>query len=84
VRPGGGLQFVGVSTQPTPTVGDPILIATLSTGGGSAGPRNYDRTLDGAKFVVFAQAGAGGPIGPQIQVVLNWFEELKARVPTGK
>jgi hypothetical protein len=27
-------------------------------------------------------ARAGAPAAPQIQVVVNWFEELKARVPT--
>ena len=29
-----------------------------------------------------AQTQAGAPAAQQIQVVLNWFEELKAKVPT--
>jgi hypothetical protein len=43
---------------------------------------------DGQKFVGIIAAGAagstqpGGPSNPQIQVVLNWSEELRARVPT--
>ena len=41
-------------------------------------------TPDGRILGVIAagQTASGGPAAPQIQVVLNWFEELKARVPT--
>ncbi len=47
--------------------------------------RPYDISRDGQHFVGLidaAQAQAGAPAAEQIQVVLNWFEELKARVPT--
>ena len=47
--------------------------------------RNNDITLDGKRFlgvVAAGQTASGAPAAPQIQVVLNWFEELKARVPT--
>jgi hypothetical protein len=47
--------------------------------------RNNDITLDGKRFLGVVAAGetaSGAPAAPQIQVVLNWFEELKARVPT--
>jgi hypothetical protein len=54
------------------------LVTSLTT-------RNNDITLDGQRLlgVVAAElAGANGiTAAPQIQVVLNWFEELKARVP---
>ena len=30
------------------------------------------------------QTASGAPAAPQIQIVLNWFEELKTRVPTTK
>jgi hypothetical protein len=47
-------------------------------------PRNYDVTSDG-RFIgvaIASQASSGMPAAPQIHVVLNWFEELKHRVPT--
>ena len=40
---------------------------------------------DGQRFlglVNASQAQAGAPAAPQIQAVLNWFEELEAKVPT--
>ena len=46
--------------------------------------RAFDIT-PGGKFVGLIQAGqteSGTPPAPQIQVVLNWLEELKARVAT--
>ncbi len=49
---------------------------------------NFDVTADGQRFLVTVPAG-GGDAGntaptPRINVVLNWFEELKQRVPTGR
>ncbi len=32
---------------------------------------------------LFTRSGARSAAGPQINVILNWFEELKQRVPTG-
>jgi len=29
-------------------------------------------------------SGDGTPTTPRITVILNWFEELKQRVPTGR
>jgi len=29
-------------------------------------------------------SGDGTPTTPRINVILNWFEELKERVPTGR
>jgi hypothetical protein len=43
-------------------------------------------TSDGKRFLGVVPAGqntaSGALAAPQIQVVLNWTEELKARVPT--
>ena len=48
--------------------------------------RNNDITRGGKPFLGVVAAGSaaasGAAAAPQIQVVLNWFEELKARVPT--
>jgi len=48
--------------------------------------RNYDVTPDGKQLIVVlpAQAARSDPTrraAVQINVVLNWFEELKARAP---
>ena len=46
--------------------------------------RDYDITPDGERFLMVFPAGqteASEPVRPQINIVLNWFEELKERVP---
>jgi len=82
-------QFVAVSvtTRPTFTFGNPVLVPRLFfVERGPGFERNNDITLDGKRFLGVVPAGqntaSGAPMAPQIQVVLNWFEELKARVPT--
>ncbi len=45
----------------------------------------YDITPDGTRFVFVQPAGQADSEkqpAPQINIVLNWFEELKERVPT--
>ena len=85
---GGGtsLVVVSVTTRPTFTFGNPVPVPSGFLGGGGNAERNYDITLDGKRFLGVVAAGqntaSGAPEAPQIQVVLNWFEELKALVPT--
>jgi hypothetical protein len=45
--------------------------------------RPYDVTRDGKQFVVVAIAfrGTGVVSIPEIEIVVNWFEDLKKRVP---
>ena len=50
----------------------------------SAGPlRQYDIDPSGERFLVVKLMSAGGETGalPSLTFVLNWFEELKERVP---
>jgi hypothetical protein len=42
--------------------------------------RNYDVTPDGQRFLMI-KSGTGSGQTAQINVVMNWFEELKRRVP---
>ena len=48
--------------------------------------RPYDVSRDGQRFLGLIDATqaalSGKPEVPQIRVVQNWFEELKAKVPT--
>ena len=49
------------------------------------GYRNYDITPDGERFLAIfpteEEAEPPAPERPQINIVQNWFEELKERVP---
>jgi serine/threonine-protein kinase len=79
------LVAVDVRTQPIFSAGKPVAlpIEALFL---SALHRNYDIMPDGKQFVVITPAGASVDSNPssaqQINVVLNWFEELKRLVPT--
>ena len=71
------MMAVEVTTQPSFSAGTPKMLFEgqyLST----AGPWfcNYDVSPDGQHFLMIKESE------PQINVVLNWFEELKRRVPT--
>ena len=44
---------------------------------------NFDVSPDGQKFLMI-KASDQESAPTQINVVLNWFEELKQKVPTGK
>jgi len=45
---------------------------------------NYDVSPDGQRFLMLKPVDTGESARTQINVVLNWFEELKRRAPTGK
>ncbi len=63
---------------------EPIEISDVVMGRGNA---NFDVTADGQRFLVTTFVGTDvsdpATATPRIIVVLNWFEELKQRVPTG-
>jgi serine/threonine-protein kinase len=70
------------------TVGSPATVFTdpyrLDTGGANGGMANYDVSPDGKQFVMVEEPKAASQTTARLQVVLNWFDELKARVPTGR
>jgi hypothetical protein len=45
---------------------------------------NYDVSPDGQRFLMLKPGEQAQTAPTQINVVLNWFEELKQKVPTGK
>jgi hypothetical protein len=67
---------------PTRVFDDPYR---LDTGGSQGGMANYDISPDGKRFVFVEEPqttnAAAQPVG-RLQVVLNWLDELKRRVPT--
>jgi Tol biopolymer transport system component len=72
------------STSPTFSIGNPEAAPRPFVSGGPNTIRNNDMTPDGKVLGIVGsgQAASGAPFAPQLLVVLNWFEELKARVPT--
>jgi serine/threonine-protein kinase len=86
-NPGPGLfESVSVTTLPTFAFGNPVALPRPFPGAPPSARRPYDITPDG-KFVSPIAAGqsrSGRPSAPQIQVVLNWFEDLRTRVPLPK
>jgi Tol biopolymer transport system component len=78
-----GFQSVSVTTQPTLAFGNPQALAVPFELGPPAARRAFDMT-PGGKFLGLIRGGGGqmgAGLSPQVLVVLNWFEELKARVP---
>jgi serine/threonine-protein kinase len=82
----GRFAAVSVQTQPSVTFGNPVemTMVTFTRSHFSTDVRSYDLTPSG-KFVALVdpqeQSGSGPSAAPEIRVVLNWFEELKRRVP---
>jgi Tol biopolymer transport system component len=86
-------QFVAVSVNPQPsfTVGNPVVLPRGTfLNLGPLARRNHDIMRDGKRIVGVIASESSGASGQtqdsrltreQIQVVLNWTEELKARVP---
>jgi Tol biopolymer transport system component len=81
---GPGILVVEVAMEPY-SVSDPVELSDIAMR-----PRsNFAVTADGQKFLVTIPAGSNdtedaAPPAPRINVILNWFDELKQRVPTGR
>lgn len=55
----------------------------VAAAGTSGGRRNYDIAPDGQHLIIVFSSNLdrATEAPPQVNVVLNWFEELEARVP---
>jgi len=69
---------VSIKTEPTFTAGSPAVLFTGNYLTGTTN-RQYDIAPDGQRFLMIKQEQTGVT---QINVVQNWFEELKRLVPT--
>jgi Tol biopolymer transport system component len=77
-----GLHVVSISTQPAFSFGEAVVLARPFFSAAPSLERTYDISRDGQRFLGLLDATqSGGAEVPQIQVVLNWFDELKRRVP---
>jgi len=85
---GGSVMAVEVETEPAFSAGTPKELFSAATylGGGSTPGTPWDIDPDGKRFLMMkAPRAAGnesaGKVPGKINIFLNWFEELKQRVP---
>jgi Tol biopolymer transport system component len=81
--PPGQFQFVSVTTRSSFTFSNPELISHPPVQPDPFDARELDITRDGKRFIDLIAAGEEKAVAtfPRIDVVLNWFEDLKQRVP---
>ncbi len=72
------MMVVGINTEPSFTAGSPVVLFSGRYNSGLP-VANYDISPDGQRFLMIKEDQTAGG---QINVVLNWFEELKRLVPT--
>jgi serine/threonine-protein kinase len=72
------LMSAPFTTSPSFELGNPTQVADLS-GYAVATVRNYDVSADGRRILVVAPADRGAR--PDINIVLNWVEELRKKIP---
>ncbi len=83
-RSGDKMMAVDIAIQPGFAAGKPRM---LFEGRYKPAPfpiANYDVSPDGQRFLMLKPGESAEAAPTQINVVQNWFEELKQRVPTGK
>jgi eukaryotic-like serine/threonine-protein kinase len=78
-RDGDKLMVVDVATGSEPGLSQPrLLFEKHYSFGNNISIANYDIAPDDERFLMIKEAAGAG----HLNIVLNWFEELKARVPT--
>jgi serine/threonine-protein kinase len=83
--PGNRLLSVAVVTTPAFSFGQSTSLPRPFTNAPPTARRPYDVTRDQRFLGLRTDVGPDGrPIAPQVQVVLNWFEELRRRVPINR
>jgi dipeptidyl aminopeptidase/acylaminoacyl peptidase len=81
----GALFVVAVTTARGFEFSNPVQIPRPFRLSGPSAGRTYDIMPNGQRFLGIVPSGQGqAGVSAQIQVVLNWFEELKRRVPVAK
>jgi serine/threonine protein kinase len=83
-RSGGRMMAVDIATQPSFTAGKPRMLFEGQYAPTPITFPAYDVTPDGQRFLMLKPSEQAEVAKTQINVVLNWFEELKQKVPTGK
>ena len=82
-RSGDAFMSVRVETEPAFRPGTPEVLFVVPNSPGGGGVR-YDLAPDGQRFLIIKLGGAltdDATASPELVLVQNWVEELKARVP---
>jgi Tol biopolymer transport system component len=77
------MMAVDTMTQPTFSAGKPKVLFEGAYVPSLQTTPNYDVSADGQRFLMIKESEQSSST-TQINVVLNWFEELKRKVPPGK
>ncbi len=77
-RNGNKMMVVDVSTGPDLTLSQPRVLFEQRYAFGAQTIANYDVSPDGQRFVMVKDESSSG----RLNIILNWFEELKRLVPT--
>jgi Tol biopolymer transport system component len=83
-RSGDKMMAVDITAQPSFSAGKPRLLFEGRYEQAPITSPNYDVSSDGQRFLMLKPTEQEQAAPTQINVVLNWFEELKRRVPAGK
>jgi eukaryotic-like serine/threonine-protein kinase len=83
-RNGDKMMAVDIATQPSFAAGKPRMLFEGKYQPTPGTAPNYDVSPDGQRFLMLKPSGSAEAAPTQINVVLNWFEELKQKVPTEK
>ncbi len=83
-RSGDKMMAVDIATQASFAVGKPRMLFEGPYLPGPATSPNYDVAPDGQRFLMLKPSEQAEAALTQINVVLNWFEELKQKAPPGK
>ena len=85
-RSGNKMMAVDITTQPSFSAGKPRMLfeGQYVADDWPLITAAYDVSADGQRFLMVKPRPSRLPSPTQINVVLNWFEELKQKVPTGK
>jgi len=78
------MMAVDIATQPNFTAGKPKVLFEGHYETNPVPIANYDISTDGQRFLMLKPVEQAQGALTQINVVLNWFEELKQKVPEGK
>ena len=82
-RSGNKMMAVDIATQPGFSAGKPRMLFEGPYRPTPVTNPNYDVSPDGQRFLMVKPSEQEQAAPTQINVVLNWFEELKRRVPVG-
>jgi serine/threonine protein kinase/Tol biopolymer transport system component len=82
-RCGNKMMAVDITTQPSFAAGKPQMLFEERYEPAPIPITNYDVSPDGQRFLMLKPNEQTQAAPTQINVVLNWFEELKRRVPAG-